>query len=148
VIDEWDRNLQMLELIEVHQGADITVLFSESDKKNEDSPIRVAKTSSTFGGDGLVERVLLVIFTDIVMSDSQMLKQLIQHEFGHALGLGHANFRGDLMSSNVFYQAKNISACDITGVQRLVNQSINNDNPEPSTNETFKDTIFRDMVIC
>ena len=38
------------------------------------------------------------------------------HEIGHTLGLGHANFKGDLMSPVINQESGSISKCDISGV--------------------------------
>jgi len=49
---------------------------------------------------GLITDVIITIsksaFGDKLSSD--MTTQIAKHELGHALGLGHANFNGDLMS--------------------------------------------------
>jgi hypothetical protein len=47
---------------------------------------------------------------------SSQLKQIAMHELGHTLGLGHANFRGDLMSPVINPGTDGISKCDINGV--------------------------------
>lgn len=148
VIDEWDRSLEMLELSEVHQGADVIVQFAKSDNSNEDNYPRAAKTSSKLDDNGLVEHVTIVIFTEIIESDSQVLKQLVRHELGHAFGLGHANFKGDLMSPLVFDQSANISECDITGVMKIVNQATNDNNLGSSANRNFESTLFDESVLC
>ena len=44
------------------------------------------------------------------------IEQIAKHEIGHALGIGHANWDGDLMSPLVNPTPAPIPACDINAV--------------------------------
>jgi hypothetical protein len=44
------------------------------------------------------------------------LEQITKHELGHALGVGHVNFDGDIMSPIVNPQSSPLSGCDVNGV--------------------------------
>ena len=46
----------------------------------------------------------------------QLVEQITKHEMGHALGLEHADFNGDLMSTTLTNGSPNISTCDVNGV--------------------------------
>ena len=52
------------------------------------------------------------------------LKQIAMHEIGHTLGLGHANFNGDLMSPVINHESGAISKCDISGVFEANQQNL------------------------
>ena len=60
------------------------------------------------------------------------------HELGHALGIGHANFKGDLMSPIVNDEKSVISQCDIKAIKqanRLKDIILNSDSKEPNLHE-------------
>ena len=44
------------------------------------------------------------------------IQQLTEHEIGHALGIGHTNFNGDLMSVILSGKSRAISKCDINAL--------------------------------
>ena len=66
--------------------------------------------------------------------NSDKIEQITEHEIGHALGLGHAHFNRDLMSTIINDNTSDISKCDLEGVI-LANQwklsEINNGNITP-----------------
>jgi Matrixin len=45
------------------------------------------------------------------------LEHIVKHEIGHALGLGHANFKDNLMSPNIDEIITEISACEVDSVK-------------------------------
>ncbi|HYT42018.1 MAG TPA: matrixin family metalloprotease, partial [Methylomirabilota bacterium] len=47
---------------------------------------------------------------------TSLIKQIAMHEIGHALGIGHANFIGDIMAPAINYEKVAISRCDINAV--------------------------------
>ena len=71
-----------------------------------------------FDDAGLIREVDLVVsgkaFGDPNNADT--VAQITKHEFGHALGTGHANFSGDLMSTTVTAGVGTISDCDVDAV--------------------------------
>ena len=48
--------------------------------------------------------------------DTSTIEQIAKHEMGHALGLGHANFDGNLMAESVNDGTDTISECEIKAV--------------------------------
>ena len=81
--------------------------------------VTAAQSTNNLDENGFINSVLITIsrsaFGDTF--DSNKIKQLTQHEIGHALGLGHTNFNGDLMSVIVDNnKTGSISKCDIDAI--------------------------------
>ena len=62
--------------------------------------------------------VALINSANITLSiyNNPALKAVAKHEIGHALGLNHANFKGNLMSKIMDSGVGAISKCEIEGV--------------------------------
>lgn len=68
--------------------------------------------------DGLIDKAQITLARMGFGSpiDASETMQIALHEIGHALGLGHANFAGDIMAPAINYQSDSISKCDISAV--------------------------------
>ena len=66
-------------------------------------------------GNGLIDGAIASGTFGVPIS-SDKVKQIALHEIGHALGLGHANFVGDIMAPALNYEKVSISKCDINAV--------------------------------
>ena len=116
-IEEWDTEIVGLELIlnEAKGKAgksDITVKYKEG------GGFIAGETLHNFDkGSSFVNSVQINVTGKVFgNTDLAPIIKLVKHEFGHALGLNHANFNGDLMSTTVGVGALNISSCDVDGV--------------------------------
>lgn len=113
-VEEWDAALAGLELTEVFgkTKADINVKFKTGGGQIQGMALR------KFDSSGFVSSVDLTISGSAFGNPNNVntVKQITKHEMGHALGLGHANFNGDLMSTTVSGGSETISACDVNGV--------------------------------
>jgi hypothetical protein len=133
-LEDWSSNIKSVKftrLQESDDSADITIKFNSkssqaklpkelklSDKNNNGIVLEAIAPGATkihFDQNGVITGVVTTIsksvFGDKLSFD--VTKQIAKHELGHALGLGHANFNGDLMSATLNNESDSISQCDI-----------------------------------
>lgn len=107
----WDTALGQITLTEVAPGSeDIAISFVDGPGRTEGEAI------TSFTRNGFIRRVDVTIKGARAPANSGGLEQITKHEFGHALGLGHANFDGDLMSAAVSPSPVPIPTCNLAGV--------------------------------
>jgi Matrixin len=110
-VREWDANLPGLELVEgAVGGVDIAITFDAEPGRTEGQAV------TSFTQAGLIRRVDIGIQGGPAPGNAGGLLQIAKHEFGHALGLGHANFEGNLMSKAVSPQPQPLEPCVISAV--------------------------------
>lgn len=112
-VREWDDALPGANLTEVAPGTkktDIAIVFSEAAGRTEGQAV------TSFTQRGLIRRVEISIQGGRAPDNHGGLSQIAKHEFGHALGLGHSNFEGNLMSGAVSPQPSPIPACVVQAV--------------------------------
>jgi predicted Zn-dependent protease len=114
-IEKWDKKINPLELEESldRKGSDIKVDFKRNNKQDI-----AGQTMSTYDGYGLISKIEITIFkgTYNYKFDNADIEQIAEHEMGHALGLGHANFDVNLMAEKINDGTETISECEIKGV--------------------------------
>jgi Matrixin len=125
-IQNWDLLIDNLIFVEKQDdsGADVEIGFSDSDEDANDEefdygdPIAAGKTEFRFDTKGFIDSIEVTLSGGIFGNGFQNseLEQIAQHEIGHVLGLGHANFDGSLMSESTDVGTENISSCEINGV--------------------------------
>jgi hypothetical protein len=124
----WMQSLKGLRLIQVSgkSSSNIIVGFQSRGAAASSSGVgsvsrygdTVGQTSTYFDSSGYIDHVLVTLATSAFGKSfpSPQIKQIAMHEIGHTLGLGHANFKGDLMSPVINQESGSISKCDISGV--------------------------------
>jgi Matrixin len=125
-IDDWDVLIDNLIFVEKQDDseADVEIGFTDSDEDANDEEfdygdsIAAGKTEFRFDSNGFVDSIEVTLSGSIFRNGFQnsLLEQIARHELGHVLGLGHANFDGNLMSTSTNAGAENISTCEINGV--------------------------------
>ncbi len=108
----WD-DVMAVSFIEVAPGqpVDVAMAFTDYPGRTEGQAV------TSFTRRGLIRRVEVTIKGGRAPENAGGIIQIAKHEFGHALGLGHANFDGNLMSEAVSPEPSPIPACAIQGVR-------------------------------
>ncbi len=127
-IDEWNKKLDGL-----------LILKKETSKsKSPDIDIQFRKDNGKIGGQtvtnfdryGFIDNVKITLSKEAFHNDIgiDMIKQISKHELGHALGLGHANFNNNLMTTIVNDGSTKISNCEIMGIIIANEWALDDDN--------------------
>ena len=113
-IEEWDTTLTGIQLDEItgKTKADVEVHFKQGGGMIAGQALR------KFDANGFITSVRIQISGSAFGTENNVaiVEQIAKHEFGHALGIGHANFDPDLMSTTVQSGTGTISTCDINSV--------------------------------
>ena len=135
-VDEWNSKIPNIKLQEVtDSNADIDIsTISKAPKVSHVISMVGPKISSgkniklvapgesqiSFDSRGLITHVDITISTKALGNSisSSQLESIAKHEIGHAYGIGHTNFIGDLMSPVLTPSTNtNISQCDINAIE-------------------------------
>jgi predicted Zn-dependent protease len=117
---EWDRNLDSLELEETSskKKGDILIEFQKEYEGNKREKMAVGQSINTLDNSGFIDKVQIIVYrgTSEYEFDEDIIQRIVEHEMGHALGLGHSDFDGNLMAEKVNDGTENVSECETKAV--------------------------------
>jgi len=130
-INAWTTKLNGLKFTEISgkmNSADIMINLDKSGSRSSVNNIAtvtnnhrvdtVGQTMTSVDNTGLINNAITTVYESAFGSpfNKAQIKQIAMHEIGHALGIGHANFKGDLMSPVLNDEIGTISQCDVSAV--------------------------------
>jgi hypothetical protein len=139
-INDWEKALNGLvkfkHIKDENADSDIEIEF----KKGKGQ--KVGKAVTFFDQVGLIDHVEISISKKSygVTLNKPTLEHIAKHEFGHALGIGHAEFKNSLMSPNVDEVITKMSACELESVKYANSWKFidDKDSPQPLDEGNFK----------
>ena len=139
-IQDWEKALDGIVKFKYikddNADSDIEIEFKKVKGK------KVGKTVTFFDHLGLIDHVEISISKKSygVTLDKTTLEHVAKHEFGHALGIGHAEFENSLMSPNVDELITKMSACELESVKYANSWKFieDDDSPSPLDKANFK----------
>ena len=121
-VEAWDDALPDLKMTEVTGGKpDIAFTYGPGAADGGESPGGTGArglTTTYLNGRRLVLRVEIGIDGGPAPVNAGAIEEIAKHEFGHAMGIGHANWDNDLMSPLVNPTPAPIPPCDINAVMQ------------------------------
>ncbi len=109
-LNYWEQNIEGIKFKEAEhkEQADIKISY-----RNDNGKV-AGQTITNADSNGFIFNIHILLAEKAFgkQLNKNMIEYIAKHEIGHALGIGHANFRESLMSSLVYHSYNEISDCE------------------------------------
>ena len=121
--DSWNSVMDGVQLKKTKGNGEVLISFRNDGKKV------AGETINYFDSDGFIRKSHITISKESYNNqfNPAQLEQIVKHELGHVLGMGHANFNGNLMSTRVDTGSGTIAPCEIEAVKTANAWKLNED---------------------
>jgi hypothetical protein len=135
-ISYWKENIQGIKFIETDSKEQVDIKISF---RNDNGKV-AGQTMTNFDSEGFIFDVKILLAEKAFgkQLNKNVIEYIAKHEFGHALGLGHANFNESLMSSLVYNSFNKISDCEREAVKEANQWKLIDDNSSPKISKIKK----------
>ena len=152
-IRDWDDKIESIKFEEVSgeqeedSRPDIQIRFvDDGDEFKDEGPETAGNTKTRLDRSGFIDYNTIIIAEGGLGKtfNIKTIETIAKHEIGHALGLGHANFGSNLMTTKIESAAQAISSCELEAVRQANSWKLMNQNEHDST-PSFPETT---TIIC
>jgi hypothetical protein len=151
---DWDNKMESMKFEEVSSAKennnnrpDIQIQFiDDGDQFEDEGPETAGNTKTRLDRSGFIDYNIIAIAEGGLGKtfDIKTIETIAKHEIGHALGLGHANFGSNLMTTKIESAAQAISSCELEAVRQANSWKLMNENKHDNS-PSFPETA---TIIC
>ena len=141
-IQDWDDNIESIKFEEVSSTQenknrpDIQIRFvNDGEQFKDEGPETAGNTKTRLDKSGFIDYNTIIIAEGGLGKtfNIKTIETIAKHEIGHALGLGHANFGSNLMTTKIESAAETISLCELEAVRQANSWILMNENEHDSS---------------
>jgi Matrixin len=152
-IQDWDDKIESIKFVEVlstqesNYRPDIQIRFiDDGDQFQDEGPETAGNTKTRLDKSGFIDYNTIIIAEGGLGKtfDIKTIETIAKHEIGHALGLGHANFGSNLMTTKIESAAQAISSCELEAVRQANSWKLMKENKHDNS-PSFPETT---TIIC